>query len=152
MIKILKDMKAVLSLFIACLPLFLWAQTEASPSLDNIFLEVSVQQDSAIYRLLENRKAGAGEEVTMQGYRVQVYSSNQQRVAKDEAFAIEKTLKNAEIEMPVYVQYNPPFWKVRIGNFRTTEEAQAAKTDILSKVPELKVTTFVVRDEIVVRK
>lgn len=150
----MKQIQIILALCAAwlCMPTA-WAQTEeTNPQTLNIFNEVQVVQDSAIIRMMEDRKAGAGEEVTMQGFRVQVYSSNKQQTAKVEAFKLEKDLLDAGLEMPIYVQYNPPFWKVRLGNFRTSEEAQAAKTSVLQLMPELKAYAFIVRDEIIVKK
>ena len=110
-------MKRVFIIFIAlsgvvCL---LNAQTRADIYSD-MEGNVVVYQDSSIYRLMEDMSTGAERElVQIQGYRVQVYSSNRQRTAKDEAFALEKRLQEAQLQASVYVLYTPPFWKVRLG-------------------------------------
>ncbi len=110
---------------------------------------VVIHADSAVHRLLHDKVAGiVREEVQVQGFRVQVYSSNSQQTAKNEAFQIEKKIADAGIQIETYVLYNPPFWKVRLGNFRTQEEASLMKAEIIRLLPELQADTYVVRDQI----
>lgn len=110
---------------------------------------VQVYSDTLIDRLLLDKINGTTrEQVQIQGYRVQVFSSNQQQTAKTEAFRVEKLITESTIESPTYVLYNPPFWKVRVGNFRTQEEAQLMKEEIVRILPELQGETYVVRDQI----
>lgn len=82
------------------------------------------------------------------GYRVQVFSSNAQRVAKDQAFKLETQLKNAFPQTGVYVTYSSPFWKVRIGDFGTPDEAREFTTELLRKFPGLRSQTYTVRERI----
>jgi hypothetical protein len=82
------------------------------------------------------------------GFRVQVYSSNRQRVAKDEAFRLESRLNEAFPGVGVYVSYTSPFWKVRIGDFRSMEEARNFTDELLRKFPALKGDTYTVRERI----
>lgn len=82
------------------------------------------------------------------GYRVQVYSSNIQKSAKAEAFRIEEELQQLLPDVPVYVFYHAPFWKVRAGNCRTMEEAQNLRNEIGTAYPQVKRDLYVVRDKI----
>jgi hypothetical protein len=84
----------------------------------------------------------------VQGYRVQVYSSNIQRTAKSEAFRIESELQQLLPEVPVYVSYHSPFWKVRAGNCRSMQEAQQLKSEIGDAYPQVQRDLYVVRDKI----
>ena len=112
---------------------------------------VTVVQDSAITRLMLDKQNGVErKQVEIQGYRVQVFSSNHQRTAKSEAFRIQKLVENSDLETEIYVQYNPPFWKVRLGNFRTQEEALLFKDEVIKALPELQGDTYPVRDKITV--
>ena len=79
--------------------------------------------------------------------RVQVYSSNQQQTAKTEALELEEKLK-AKIEQTIYVQYLPPFWKVRLGDFRTYNEAKQYKKEFVEMFPQMMGDTYIVRDKI----
>ncbi len=108
---------------------------------------VQIIQDSAIYMLLDEAIHGKHELVEMDGYRVQIYSSNQQQTAKGEALELESKLKNT-VNQTVYVQYLPPFWKVRIGDFRTYDEAREYKKRFVSQYPEMMGDTYIVRDKI----
>lgn len=111
----------------------------------------TVYQDSAIYKLLDRTVNGSEQQVAeIDGYRVQIYSSNQQQQAKQEALELEQRIKS-KIEEPIYVQYATPFWKVRIGNFRTLADASAFKEEFLRSFPKLQSSTYVVRDRIEVK-
>lgn len=108
----------------------------------------TVVQDTLITRLLQNKISGVQQqEKEVDGYRVQVYSSNSQQKAKSEAIALEEQL-NKLLDEPVYVQYMPPFWKVRIGDFTSYEQAQEFKEQVIALAPELQGDTYVVRDKI----
>jgi hypothetical protein len=48
------------------------------------------------------------------------------------------------------VQYLPPFWKVRVGDFRTYEEAREYKRQFVAQYPDLMGETYIVRDKILV--
>ncbi len=142
-------MKKILFI-ISLLPcLALYGQDSTRLSILEIMKEnVTVYADSAVHRLLQDKVEGiVREEVQIQGYRVQVYSSNNQQTAKNEAFQIEKKINDA-IQVETYVLYNPPFWKVRVGNFRTQEEANLMKAEIIRLLPELQADTYIVRDQI----
>ena len=108
---------------------------------------VQIIQDSTVAVLLDEAVNGKHEMVEVDGYRVQIYSSNQQQTAKSEALELETKL-NQTIGQTVYVQYLPPFWKVRIGDFRTYEEAREYKKIFVAQYPDLMGDTYIVRDKI----
>jgi len=110
---------------------------------------VKVHQDQKIENTVQQKTNSFGSSTkTAKGYRVQVFSSNVQRTAKNEAFKIEQELKNVFPEQNVYVNYISPFWKVRVGDFKTLKEAQDLRAEILKVFPELKNETYTVKDEI----
>ena len=115
----------------------------------DVFPGVQVVQDSAMTVLLDEAINGKHEMVEIDGFRVQIYSSNRQQTAKGEALDLEEKLKNA-INQSVYVQYLPPFWKVRLGDFRTYEEAREYKQQFVQAYPDLMGDTYIVRDKIMV--
>lgn len=110
---------------------------------------VNVTQDERIEKSLTDRnsvhivKSGTG-----QGFRIQVFSSNVQRTAKSEAFAIEKEIRTAFPETGVYVTYTSPFWKVRVGDFKTSAEAQAFRSELTSAFPNLRNAIYTVKEKI----
>lgn len=112
----------------------------------------TIHQDSAIVKLLDDRANGRnGEAVEQDGFRVQIYSSNRQAEAKNEALQLEKNMSEVLSEK-VYVVYQSPFWKVRVGDYKTIEEAQQKKEELISRFAELQSSTYVVRDKIKVKE
>lgn len=109
---------------------------------------VQIIQDTTIGVLLDEAKNGKRELVEIDGYRVQVYSSNQQQTAKSEALDLEEKLLKDKISQTIYVQYLPPFWKVRLGDFRTYDEAREYKKLFVQQYPEMMGDTYIVRDKI----
>lgn len=118
-------------------------------SLLDLFPGVQIVQDSTMAVLLDEAVNGKRELVEVDGYRVQIYSSNQQQNAKGEALELEARLKD-KINQTLYVQYLPPFWKVRIGDFRTYDEAKEYKKLFVQQYPDLMGDTYIVRDKILV--
>ena len=118
-----------------------------SPNLLDSMPGVELLQDSAVGVLLQAAMQGKLEWVEIDGYRVQIYSSNQQQAAKSEALELEAKVKD-KIDQTVYVLYMPPFWKVRWGDFRTYEEAREYKRVIVDQFPEVMGDTYIVRDKI----
>ena len=108
---------------------------------------VEVIQDSVVATLLDGAINGTREWVEIEGYRVQIYSSNQQQTAKGEALDLEEKLQS-QVNQTIYVQYIPPFWKVRLGDFRTYEEAKEYKKLFVQQFPDLTGDTYIVRDKI----
>ena len=116
-------------------------------SIFDLFPNVEIIQDSTMTVLLDEAVNGKREMVEIDGFRVQVYSSNQQQTAKGEALDLETRLKD-KVSQTLYVQYLPPFWKVRIGDFRTYEEAKEYKKLFVQQFPDLMGDTYIVRDKI----
>ena len=108
---------------------------------------VEVVQDASVAAMLEVTMSGKEEWIEVDGYRVQIYSSNRQQTAKSEALELEDRLKE-KVGQTIYVQYLPPFWKVRLGDFREYEEAKEYKKEFVQQFPDLIGDTYIVRDKI----
>lgn len=137
------------------------AQTNGSVRPKNIFQSladsdsthsgsVELIQDSRIEKLVTTKKGTVSFSASsvLNGYRVQVFSSNTQRTAKTEAFNIEKEIREAFPNDEVYVNYISPFWKVRVGDFISREKAEAFRAQIIEAFPAKKSETYVVREQI----
>ena len=107
--------------------------------------KVTIHQDKRIEALLANKKS-----LTVNGFRVQVFSSNIQRTAKNNAFGIEKQIQEVFPNQSVYVNYTSPFWKVRVGDFKTKVEAQAFRNQLIESLPTLKSEIYVVPEQIII--
>ena len=109
-----------------------------------------VHQDSTITQLMMDKVTGRvrGEQI-IDGFRVQIYASNQQQVAKNESLMLQQRIEPL-LDVPVYAISEPPFWKVRIGNFKTREEANTYKDILLNMFPDIVGSTYVVPDKITI--
>jgi len=111
-----------------------------------------VVQDTAITQLMEDHWEGRVRgEIETSGWRVQIYSSNNQLVAKQEAENLKERLEK-EITEPVYVDFIQPFWKVRVGNFLTIEEAKMYRELLVKQFPELQTESYPVKDQIKIKQ
>ncbi len=82
------------------------------------------------------------------GYRVQVYSDNNQRVAKSKAQSIASQIKVQFPHYGLYLAYKAPYWRLRVGDFTTQEAARSAMNALKSKFPSLAGDMRVVRDRV----
>lgn len=84
----------------------------------------------------------------LQGYRTQVFSGNNQRKSKDEAIRKEEMIKELFPDIPTYRKYDAPFWKLRVGDFRSREEAYQMQRLLMDAFPEFAKEMYIVKDEI----
>lgn len=78
------------------------------------------------------------------GWSVQVFSDNSIS-ARDIAFQIENKVKERMPNEYVRAERHAPFWKVRVGQFESAEEAQALKKVLLQEFPEFRGGIYVVK-------
>lgn len=84
----------------------------------------------------------------MRGYKIQAFSGNDQRTSKNEAMAKQAQINKAFPELETVVQFDSPFWRLRIGNFETREEAQAVMNELRSAFPSFGKEMYIVVDEV----
>ena len=78
-------------------------------------------------------KATAFREIA--GYKIQVFSGNDQRRSRREGEYRRSQIESAYPDMETNLTFNPPVWRLRVGNFRTYEEAFQTMTEMKSKFP-----------------
>lgn len=114
---------------------------------------VVINQDPKIKDLIYKKKELDAKNKTFStqpGFRVQIFSSNEQRTAKANAYKAEEKIKEKFPDMTVYVAYYSPFWKVRVGDCINTTEAQALREQIKAEFPDYGQETYIVKDQILV--
>ena len=82
------------------------------------------------------------------GYRIQAYTDNNPRTAKA---AAQRRARDIAMKFPQYrsyISYKAPAWRLRIGDFKTQREAQAALQRIKSVYPKFAREMVIVRDRI----
>lgn len=106
----------------------------------NVISSVASTNTSTVADQLSGPEAGPGTDapknfIRAKGYRIQVYSGNDQKVAKNEANYRKGAIQSSFPNMEVTVSYNSPVWRVRAGNFRTHEQANQALSEMKAKFP-----------------
>lgn len=84
------------------------------------------------------------------GYRVQVFSDNNSRTAKNEARSKARNISARFPEHRTYVIYNSPYWRLKVGDFRSQTEANEFAEEIRKAFPSYAKEVRVVRDRITV--
>ena len=85
------------------------------------------------------------------GYRVQVFADNNVRSAKTEARQRERAVGQAFPAYSTYVSYASPYWRLRVGDFRSQYDAEKAAAEIRRAFPRYSREVRVVRDRVNVR-
>ena len=113
---------------------------------------VVLHQDSALdVRLSRNSgtlKVDKDGNIATQGYRIQLFSDNK-RDSREEAELRSDVVAQDMPEIPLYVTYLSPFWRLRVGDYRTYEEANVQMQKLKKKFPKYSVEMRIVKDEIV---
>ncbi len=112
--------------------------TKQSP---DIFQKINIKQDPGLVELVNlhirrNQQGGV-----VQGFRVEIFFSSELN-ARQKAQNIKNEFLAAYPEYNVYITYISPDFKVRVGNFRTRNEALKAMNVIQGQFPK----AFVVPD------
>jgi hypothetical protein len=162
----MKFVRLIFSFYIVAIPLFAQEGTtekKVETIVDRINkLEpgkgsVKIIQDEAITnRLARKSKRAAVSEaavtyVEMPGYRIQVFAGNNQRVSKSEAYTKESDVKTVFPEMSTYVLFTAPFWRLRVGDFQTFQEAQRMLNKLRSEFPAFGREMSIVKEKIRVK-
>lgn len=119
---------------------------------------VTVYEDESISHVL-GRPMGAPRTVytnadgtiryhKMRGYKIQAFSGNNQRTSKNEAIRKQGQINNAFPELETVVLFDSPFWRLRVGNFATREEAQEVMEELRSTFPSFGKEMYIVVDEV----
>ena len=98
--------------------------------------EVKVFQSPELTAMLL-RDTTAIEEQMVSGYRIQVYSDNMQRRAKEMAQERAKMIQASDSTLATYVTFNSPFWRVRVGNYSSYEEAAIKLRELKKQFPTI---------------
>lgn len=127
---------------------------------------VTVYQDNAIKNLLGNRNNQSEEstETTTtphssgqqqnrpidssykgRGYKVLVFSGNDQRKSKNEASSKRNLIKSRFPHLPVEISYEAPMWRVRVGNYASKADATDAMQQLRAAFPAFGREMYIVK-------
>jgi hypothetical protein len=101
---------------------------------------IVLTRDARIDELITRQKDHNTLNQTIDGYRVQIYFGSLRQKASE----IRQDFSSKHADIPSYLTYLAPNFKVRVGDFRTRLEAQGFLKSIEGQYP----TSFIVQDEI----
>lgn len=117
--------------------------TYLSSSAQNNKGAVEITRDKRIDRLVEKQKQLSLSIETIPGYRVQIFFESGSN-SRSKALQVKDQFLSKYAGMEAYMVFHEPYYKIRVGNFRTRMEAQGFKQSIISEYP----STFVIKDDI----
>jgi len=100
----------------------------------NVTGTVYIIQDAALADILNKHSELNGGLSRVPGYRLQVFFSAT-RTARQEAEAIQKKVNSSSSGQAVYLEYKAPYWKVKIGDFKSRAEALRVKNELSIDFP-----------------
>lgn len=77
------------------------------------------KQEKYSFRNFDSPERGAHAEQQIWGYKIQIFSSLQQDEAENEA-----NVARGKLAEKVFVEFDPPYYKVRVGNCSNPEQAE----------------------------
>jgi len=119
----------------------LFAQTDTTA----VVIHKDARIDALIKKQIDiNEETTRDSRRTASGYRILVMNSNDRK----KVFDAKARIYQLYPELKPYLLYQAPFYKLKVGNFRTKEEAEEYLTELSRDFPK---GLFVVRDIIEVK-
>ncbi len=115
---------------------------------------IYIYQPSSIDKLLQRPASSQSQSVSSPAvkgnivYRIQVFLDNNMRTAKANAEYRMRLMEQDHPEWRAYITFDSPYWRVRIGDFRTRTEADAAMRDLKNTYPAFADDLRLVRERI----
>lgn len=119
---------------------------------------VTIYQDEAIKGVLakpnptnlqvHTSEDGTSQYVMMDGFKIQVFSGNDQRKSKNEAYAKQKLVNDSFEDIETVVYFRSPRWILRAGNFKTRHEADVVMKQIAKQFPSFGKEMYIVSDTV----
>ena len=120
--------------------------------------DVKVYQDESITHILGRPMGpprtvyttadGSVQYYKTRGYKIQAFSGNNQRTSRDEANRKQSMINQLYPEHETVVLFESPFWRLRVGNFETREEAEEVMQDLRASFPSFGREMYIVVDEV----
>lgn len=84
----------------------------------------------------------------MMGYRIQIYSDNNVRTARAGAENRRRSVGQALPDARTYIIFESPYWRVKVGDYRTYGEADEAMQELLQQYPSFASDAKIVKERI----
>jgi hypothetical protein len=125
--------------------LFLIANVYAQTDTNAVMVYKDPRIDMLVKKQIDiNEEATRDSRRTAPGYRILVVNSNDRK----KVFAAKAKIYQLYPDLKPYLLYQAPFYKLKVGNFKTKDEAQEILQELLRDFPT---GLFIVRDIIEVK-
>ena len=84
---------------------------------------LNLRQDYRIARLMQKQREVYAASRTMNGFRVQIFMEIGNE-AVDRAHRVKREFEATHPELPIYLSYEQPYYRLRVGDFRNRVEAE----------------------------
>lgn len=129
--------------FMACIALLFCTRDGVAQELFATTGNVEVIQDEKIAQLAEQYRKMSANNAEIDGYRVQIFFDSGSN-SKNKAASVKVEFESLYPEAKPYLSYKEPYYRVRVGNFRTLIEAVGFQKKISTDYPN----SFPVKDKI----
>ena len=134
-------MRHIFCFLIGMYSISLYAQTDSTDvSSNHTSFKTKVVQDYRIDKLNNTHI----ESYSLIGYRIQIYSGNKKQPAREARLQFSKAFKDVK----AHETYQQPYFKVRVGDFRTKLEALKFQKELTGLFPNC----FIVKDHIAIEE
>ena len=131
-------------IFTACIALVFFTRDGFAQELFVARGSVEVIQDEKITQLSEQYRKMSANNAEIDGYRVQIFFDSGSN-SKNKATSVKDEFETIYPETKPYLSYKEPYYRVRVGNFRTLIEAVGFQKKITTNYPN----SFPVKDKII---
>ncbi len=121
---------------------------------------IKVFQDDAIQNLVAVRHTTSAENTAgnlgvvdpsgnytkVRGFKIQVYSGNNQQRSKREAESKQAQIRSAFPDLETIVSFHSPVWRLRVGNFLSQEDAEEVLKEMKKTFPGFGREMYIVTD------
>ena len=96
-----------------------------------------LQSGNAFEKQAETTQPSSVKARTISGFRVEVFADNNVRTAKSKASQKRALLMSRFPSHRVYLTFESPFWRVRVGDFKNRGAADACMAEIRQAIPSI---------------
>jgi hypothetical protein len=114
---------------------------ELTKRLDRVEEDQNANQDS-------DSQSSTVQSRSHSGYRVEVFADNKVQTAKAQAASKKRLLQARLPQYKVYLVFEAPYWRVRLGDFTNRTAAEAAMSEVRRSFPSFSSDLRIVRSSI----
>lgn len=129
--------------FMACIALLFCTRDGVAQELSATPGNVEVIQDEKLTQLTDQYRKMSANNAEIDGYRVQIFFDSGSN-SKNKAASVKVEFETLYPEAKPYLSYKEPYYRVRVGNFRSLIEAVGFQKKISTDYPN----SFPVKDKI----